>query len=319
METRTKPRLANYVRKHHPVDQIIGDKDARPMKRNRLRNESCLLSKVEPKIVKDALQDGDQYKAIEEEIDQIEKNKTWSLVPKLADKNVIGTKWVFRNKLDENGKITRKKARLVCKGYAQEEGLDYGETFAPIARMEGVRTLLAYATYKDFKVCQMDVKSTFLNGILEEEVYIEQPKGFVDEKNKDMVCKLHKALYGLKQAPRAWYERLHKYLVKIGFERTDDNNNLYIKAEKGKDILISEIFVDDIIFGGKDVLCKDFAKQMKHEFEMSMFGEIKLVVGLQVHQLKHGIFVTQSKYIKEVLKTFGLEDSKLVSTPMARP
>ena len=100
---------------------------------------------------------------------------------------MIGTKWVFRNKLDENGEITRNKARLVCKGYAQEEGLDYGETFTHVTRMEGVRTLLAYAAYKGFKVYQMDVKSTFLNGILEEEVYIEQPEGFVDEKNKDTV------------------------------------------------------------------------------------------------------------------------------------
>ena len=131
-----------------------------------------------------------------------------------------------------------------------------------------------------------------------------------------MVCKLHKALYGLKQAPRAWYERLHKYLVKIGFERIDDNNHMYIKSEEGKDILISNIFVDDITFGGKDALCKDFSDQMKHEFEMSMFGEIKFFVGLQVHQLKHGIFVTQSKYIKEILKTFGLEDSKPVNMPM---
>ena len=195
---------------------------------------------------------------MEDEIEQIEKNKTWSLVPRPNDKNVIGTKWVFRNKLDENGEITRNKARLVCKGYAQEEGLDYGETFAPIARMEVVRTLLSYAAYKGFKFYQMDVKSTFLNGILEDEVYIEKLEGFVDDNNKDMVCKLHKALYGLKQVPRAWYERLHKYLVKTRFERTNDNHNLYIKIEKGKDILISKIFVDDIIFGEKDALCKDF-------------------------------------------------------------
>ena len=110
-----------------------------------------------------------------------------------------------------------------------------------------------------------------------------------------MVCRLHKTLYGLKQAPRAWYERLHKYLVKIGFERTDDNNNLYIKIEKGKGILLSKIFVDDIIFLGQDALCKDFANQMKHEFEMSMFGEIKLFVGLQVYQMKYGIS-TSRKY-----------------------
>ena len=150
----------------------------------------------------------------------------------------------------------------------------------------------------------MDVKSTFFNGILEEEVYIEQLDGFVDENNRDIVCKLHKALYGSKQVPRAWYESLRKYLVKIGFEKTVDNNNLYIKEEKGKDVLISEIFIDYIIFGGKYALCKDFIDQMKNEFEMSMFGEIKFFVGLQVHQLKYGIFVTQSKYIKEILKTF---------------
>ena len=139
----------------------------------------------------------------------------------------------------------------------------------------------------------MDVKSTFLNGILEDEVYIEQPNGFVDENKKDKVCKLHKVLYGLKQAPTTWYERLHKYLVKIGFERIDDNRNLYIKSEEGEDILISEIFVDDIIFEGKEVLRKYFVDKMKHEFEMSLFGEIKFFVGLQVHQLKYGIFVIQ--------------------------
>ena len=145
---------------------------------------------------------------------------------------------MFRNKLDENGEITRNKKRLDYKGYAQEEVLDYGETFAPAARMEGVRTLLAYVAYKGFKVYQMDVKSAFLNGILEEEVYIEQPEGFVDKNNKDKVYKLHKALYGLKKAPRAWYERLHTYLVQIGLERTNNNNSMYIKSEKGKDILI---------------------------------------------------------------------------------
>ena len=126
-----------------------------------------------------------------------------------------------------------------------------------------------------------------------------------------MVCRLHKDLYGLKQAPRARYERLHNYLVKIGFERTEDNNNLYMKIEKGKGIFLFEFFVDDIIFGGQDVLW-----QIKLEFEMSMFGEIKFFVGLQVYKMKYGIYITQSNYVKEILKTFGLEDSKLVSTPM---
>ena len=145
----------------------------------------------------------------------------------------------------------------------------------------------------------MDVKSTFLNGIREEEVYIENPEGFFDINNKNMVCRLHKALYGLKQEPRAWHERIHKYLVQIGFQRNDDNKNLYTKIEKGKGIFLSKFFIDDIIFGGQDVVCKYFVDQMKLEFEMSMFREKKLFVGLQVYQMK---------YVKEIMKFFGLED-----------
>ena len=122
-----------------------------------------------------------------EEIEKIKKNKTWTLVPRPKDKNMIGTKWVFRNKLNEDGHVLRNKARLVCKGYSQEEGVDYRETFALVARLEGVRTLLAYASYKGIKVYQMDVKSTFLNGILDEEVYIEKPEGFIDLDKKGMV------------------------------------------------------------------------------------------------------------------------------------
>ena len=151
MEIRTKPRLSKYVRRHHPTKQVIGDKEARPMTRNRLRNESYLLKKIEPKTVRDALQDDDYFKDMEEEIEQIEREKTWTLVSRLANKNVIGTKWVVRKKLDENGEITRNKAKLVCKGYAQEEGVDYGENFSLVVRMEGIRTLLAYAAYKGLK------------------------------------------------------------------------------------------------------------------------------------------------------------------------
>ena len=125
-----------------------------------------------------------------------------------------------------------------------------------------------------------------------------------------MVCRLHKSRYGLKEVPRAYYERLHNYLVKIGFERTDGIKNLC-------SIMLSKIFVDDIIFGGQDDLCKAFANEMKQEFEMSMFVEIKFFVGLQAHQMKYGIYITQSKYVKEILNFFGLEDSKPVSTPMA--
>ena len=218
--------------------------------------------------------------------------------------------------MNEDGHVSRNKARLVCKGYSKEEGVDYGENFSPVARLEGVRTLLAYETHKGFKVYQMDVKSTFLNGILDEEVYIEQPKGFIDPDNKNMVYKLQKALYGLKQAPRAWYERLHNYLIQIGFQRTNDNISLYINKGPDNKVVLEEIFVDDTLFTGNDDQCKEFLEKMNKEFEMSMFGEIKFFVGLQIQQSKNGIYITRSKYIKEILKKFGMEDSKLVGTPM---
>ena len=141
---------------------------------------------------------------------------------------MIGTKWLFRNKMNEQGEVIRNKARLVCKGYSQQEGIDYEEAFALVARIEVVRMFLEYAAYNKFKVYQMDVKSTFLNGELEEEVYIEQPEGFPLTQG-DMVCKLKKALYGLKQAPRTWYARLDKYLLQLGFTKGTNDSNLYTK------------------------------------------------------------------------------------------
>jgi len=146
-----------------------------------------------------------------EELDQIEKNDTWELVPRPKNKNMIGTKWVFRNKLNEYGQVTTNKARLVCKGYAQIRGINFEETCSPVARMEAIRLILAYECSKNVKGYQMDVKSTFMNGELEEEFYI-QPEGFQLSENAYYVCKLKKALYGLKQDPREWYSRLDKYL-----------------------------------------------------------------------------------------------------------
>ena len=170
--------MAKYVKRHHAPDQIIGDKSEGTMTRSKLKG-TCLLADFEPRNVKDALENESWIEAMNEEIEKIEKNKNWTFVPRPKDKNMIGTKWVFKNKLNEDGKVSRNKARLVCKGYSQEKGIDYGESFAPVARLEGVKSLLAYLAYKGFKVYQMDVKSAFLNGIPDEEVYIEQPEGFI--------------------------------------------------------------------------------------------------------------------------------------------
>jgi len=158
--------------------------------------------------VKEALTDDFWIETMQEELNQFKRSEVWTLVPRPNDINVIGTKWIYKNKSDENGTITRNKARLVAQGYTHVEGLDFDETFAPDARLESIRLLLGVAGILNFKLFQMDVKSDFLNGYLHEEVYVEQPKGFVEPNFPDHVYKMKKALYGLKQAPGAWYERL---------------------------------------------------------------------------------------------------------------
>ena len=254
---------------------------------------------------------------MQEELNAFEINKVWQLVPRPKNRSVVGTKWVFRNKTDSDGIIIRNKARLVAKGYSQQEGIDYDEKFAPVARLEAIRMFLAYVAHKKFKVFQMDVKSAFLNGELEEEVFVEQPPGFVDPKFPNHVYKLDKALYGLKQAPRAWYETLAQSLLESGFTRgTIDKTLFYIN--NGNDLLLVQIYVDEIIFGSNnDKLCQKFSKLMQSRYQMSMMGELSYFLGLQVKQTDDGIFINQSKYTKNLLKRFNMLDSSSASTPMA--
>ena len=190
---------------------------------------------------------------------------------------------LFRsNKLDEHDTVIRNKSRLIAQGYTQVEGIDFDETFAPIARLESIRILLAIASHLNFKLYQMDVKSAFLNGMLQEELYVEQPKGFVDPHKPDDVYKLKRALYGLKQAPRAWYDRLTTYLTKHGFKRGSANTTLFIRTDKNS-FVVAQIYVDDIVFGAtNDSLAQSFADEMKAMFEMSMVGELNYFLGLQV-------------------------------------
>ena len=188
----------------------------------------------------------DWVMAMQEELNNFTRNQVWSLVER-PNQNVIGTKWVFRNKQDEHGVVTRNKARLVAKGFTQMEGLDFGETYAPVARLESIRILIAYATHHNFKLFQMDIKSAFLNGPIQEEVYVEQPPGFEDQKKPQHVYKLQKALYGLKQAPRAWYECLKEFLIKNGFQIGKAHSTLFTR-KLNNDLFVCQIYVDDIIF-----------------------------------------------------------------------
>ena len=175
---------------------------------------------------------------MQEELNQFEHQKFWKLVPRPQNRKVIDTRWVFRNKLDEEGTIKRNKARLVAKGFSQAEGIDYDETFAPVASLEAIRMFLAFVAHSNFKVYQMDVKSAFLNGELDEEVYMEQPPGFEDPDFLDFVYYLFKAIYGLKQAPRKWYDTLSGFLIENGFTRGVTDKTLFTKKHKNDMLLV---------------------------------------------------------------------------------
>ncbi|KAJ9542492.1 hypothetical protein OSB04_028998 [Centaurea solstitialis] len=250
-------------------------------------------------------------------LQQVIGSKSAPVKTRPKNKTIIDLKWIFKNKKDENGIVTRNKARLVAKGFKQQAGIDYDETFAPMARIEAIRIFLAYATHKNFTVYQMDVKTAFLNGELKEEVYVSQPEGFVDRTKPNHVYILDEALYGLKQAPRAWYDHLSNALLDNGFYKGKIDPTLFIKTE-GDDILLVQIYVDDIIFGSTNSdMCTWFSDLMTTRFEMSMLRELPFFLGLQVLQKPDGILINQSKYIGDLLKRFHMDTSSVAKTPMA--
>nr|AAR89047.1 putative integrase [Oryza sativa Japonica Group] len=284
-----------HIQQRHPPEQIIGNIGERTTRSKVTTHDVCanyaFVASFEPKDVSHALTDESWINAMHEELENFERNKVWTLVEPPSGHNIIGTKWVFKNKQNEDDLIVRNKARLVAQGFTQVEGLDFDETFAPVARIEAIRLFLAFASSKGFKLYQMDVKSAFLNGFIQEEVYVKQPPGFENPDFPNYVFKLSKALYGLKQAPRAWYDRLKNFLLAKGFTM-------------GK--------VDKTLF----VLKHDFAETMRREFEMSMMGELSYFLGLQIKQTPQGTFVHQTKYTKDLLRRFKMENCKPISTPI---
>nr|GEV44746.1 putative ribonuclease H-like domain-containing protein [Tanacetum cinerariifolium] len=230
------------------------------------------------------------------------------------EKKAIGTKWVYRNKKDKKGVVVRNKARLVAQGHRQEEGIDYDEVFASVARIKAIRIFLVFASYMGFIVYQMDVKSAFMYGTIDEELYVTQPPGFVDPKFPNKVYKIVKALYGLHQAPRAWYATLSTFLEKNRYRRGAINKTLFIKQHK-KDIMLVQVYVDDIIFGStKKSWCDEFEELMKNRFQMSSMGELTFFLRLQVKQKEDGIFISEDKYVAKILKKFDFLSVKTAST-----
>nr|GFA68727.1 Gag-Pol polyprotein [Tanacetum cinerariifolium] len=211
--------------KDHPLEQVIGNPSQSVRTRRQLESdaEMCMfsltVSRTEPKNIKEAIADSAWIESMQEELHQFDRLDVWELVDRPLCTNVINLKWLWKNKHDEENTVIRNKSRLVAKGYAQKEGVDFEESFTPVARLEAGRLFIAYATHKSFTIYQMDVKTAFLYGPLKEEVYVNQPDGFVDPYHPDKVFRLKKALYGLKQAPRAWYDELSKFLLSKGFTK----------------------------------------------------------------------------------------------------
>ncbi|KAJ7980732.1 Retrovirus-related Pol polyprotein from transposon TNT 1-94 [Quillaja saponaria] len=234
----------------------------------------ALFSDYDPTTFESAVKESKWQKAMNDEIEAIEKNDTWELSELPKGHKTIGVKWVFKTKLRENGEVDKYKARLVAKGYKQEYGVDYTEVFAPVARHDTIRLVIALATQNSWPIFQLDVKSAFLHGNLEEQVFVEQPPGYIKIVNEHKVYKLKKALYGLKQAPRAWYSRIEAYFWKEGFQKCPYEHTLFVKIGDDGKMLIVCLYVDDLIFTGNDnVMFEEFKKSMMVEFEMSDLGD----------------------------------------------
>ena len=262
-------------------------------------------------------------KATESEYESLVDNHTWDLVPPPDDKNIIGSKWVFKVKRNADGTVQKFKARLVAQGYTQSPGIDYDEVFAPVVRYTSIRTLLAVANICNWEIHQMDAKTAFLQGNLNEEIYMRQPNGFVDPEKPDYVCKLNKGIYGLKQATRCWNNSINSYLLSHGYKKSTADPCVYIKTVTSQDgtvhFVMIAIYVDDMLFfsNNTDMLEKE-KNAIAKEFQVEDLGELHYVVGMSIvrNREKRTMSITQKKYLEGVLKKFDMENCKPVSTPL---
>jgi hypothetical protein len=253
--------------------------------------------------------------AMMEAYNSIMKNDVWEIVPRPEGKSVVTSRWLYKLKYAADGRIEKQKARFVVRGFSQIEGVDYDETFAPVARYTSIRSVISIAAEMGWKIYQMDVKNAFLNGLIQEEVYIEQPLGFEVHGRDSHVCRLKKALYGLKQAPRAWYSRIDAYLQQLGFEKSEADPNLYFIVV-GEDPLILLLYVDDLFITGAERLITSCKERLASEFEMTDIGLMNYFLGLEVWQELGHIFLGQGKFACDILRRFQMEDCRLMTTPM---
>lgn len=280
---------------------------------------SCVEELNEPLTVEEALGGPEAKKwrqAMQNEMDSIASNNVWTLVNSPKDKKPINSKWIFKKKIGSDGSVCSYKARLVAQGFSQKMGIDYDETFSPVVRFESVRTVLSLAAQHGLQVHQMDVSSAFLNGELTEELYLNQPDGFIVNGKENYVCKLNKAIYGLKQAPKCWNSSLDSYLKLLNFRQSSSDSCIYICMSDGV-LCIIAVYVDDLIIACKslDYLTK-IKSSLSARYKMKDLGELNYFLGVHIFQDAGKIFINQSVYAQALLKKFGLENSKHVSTPV---
>ena len=274
----------------------------------------ALATLHEPHTYREASTNPLWQQAMADELDALHKTHTWDMTTLPPGKSAVGCKWVYKIKTRADGSVERYKARLVARGFTQEYGIDYEETFAPVARLTSVRTLLAVAAVRHWPLFQMDVKNAFLNGDLLEEVYMQPPPGYPDSQNQ--VCRLRRALYGLKQAPRAWFAKFSSVVAQQGFTPSSYDSALFIRHTSTGIILIL-LYVDDMIITGDDPagIC-DLQKFLNQQFEMKDLGTLSYFLGLEVTSSSDGYYLSQAKYASDLLSKVGLTDSKTVSTPL---
>ena len=278
--------------------------------------QTCLVADEEPLTYFEAAQDEVWRQAIKEEMLAIDQSHTWELESPPLHCKPIGLKWIFKVKKNPRGEVIRHKARLVVKGYSQKKGVDYEEVFALVVRFETIRALIALATLKRWMIHHLDVKSAFLNGEIEEVIYVQQPEGFAIKGKEGHVLRLRKALYGLKQAPRAWYFKLHQCLISLSFAKSNHEQSLYLKQSSINALTVG-VYVDDLIVTwSSTTVIKTFKAEMKQRFEMSDLGSLSSYLGLEVKQEDDYIFLSQNAYAQKILEYAKLTECNVVSTPL---
>ena len=299
------------------MENLLGDQPAPGLVPRNLEAQLQLAHEDgEPQSFAEADRNKAWRAAMQLEMDAVKENRTWELADLPRGHRAITLKWVFKLKRDEAGKIIKHKARLVARGFLQQEGVDFDDAYAPVARMESVRLILALAAQKGWCVHHMDVKSAFLNGDLKEEVYVQQPPGFVIPGTEGKVLRLHKALYGLRQAPRAWNAKLDSTLKTMGFEQRPHEAAVYRRG-KGANALLVGVYVDDlVIIGIKEAEVATFKDEMKAAFQMSDLGLLSFYLGIEVHQDHSGITLRQTAYAKRIVELAKLTGCNPALSPM---